>query len=484
MPARRRSIIALLPVVTLLGACGSATTAEPGSPGPDDTTTTVAATGGWVGGEPSWNAGSTGEATMAAPAGRATSGSGSDDAFAEPAATESAAPVAPGPAAEVVVADVAYPTPDDVLPAPLPPERQGPLKAGSVDDNAEYEDYLAYLERLGNVGVRTRPFDPTGRIVVTVTGTNGLPVPGAEVIVSRDGVEVARLRTTADGTARFVPAMYGADTTATYTVASGESSAQVAAGQAASLAPATAGGRTGTVPIDILFLLDATGSMGDEIDRLKTTIDSIATRLESLGQGVDIHLAMTLYRDAGDSFVTATYDFTGSVDDFRTELAKVTADGGGDYPEALDEGLAEAIAKPAWRDPATTLQFVFLVADAPPQVDRQVPTPYTESIKAAVGRGLKVFPVASSESDDQAEAVFRQIAQATGARFVFLSYGAAGAATGPSTDIATTDYEQLALDDLIVRLVSDDLTHLTGQPASGTAAPTTSAVPPTNPEGQ
>ena len=76
---------------------------------------------------------------------------------------------------------------------------------------------------------------------------------------------------------------------------------------------------------------------------------------------------------------------------------------------------------------------------------------YDESIRTAVSRGIKVFPVASSESDDQAEAVFRQIAQATGARFVFLSYGAGGAATGASTDIDSTDYEELALDDLVVR---------------------------------
>ena len=58
--------------------------------------------------------------------------------------------------------------------------------------------------------------------------------------------------------------------------------------------------------------------------------------------------------------------------------------------------------------------------------------------------------------------MFRQIAQATGARFVFLSYGAGGAATGPSTDIDSTDYEELALDDLVVRLVAEEVAALTG----------------------
>ena len=230
--------------------------------------------------------------------------------------------------------------------------------------------------------------------------------------------------------------------------------------------------------IDVLFLLDATGSMGDEIDRLKTSIDSVAARVTALEGSPDVRFAMTVYRDEGDAFLNRTYDFTSDVQAFRAALADVVAEGGGDYPEALDEAFAEAVDRPSWRDPASTLQLMFLVADAPPHVERQVKG-YDESIRSAVSRGIKVFPVASSESDDQAEAVFRQIAQATGARFVFLSYGAGGAATGPSTDIDKTDYEELALDDLVVRLVAEEVAALTGD--TGVVpppTPTTTTIPP------
>jgi hypothetical protein len=192
---------------------------------------------------------------------------------------------------------------------------------------------------------------------------------------------------------------------------------------------------------------------------------------------------MTLYRDLGDTFVTSTFDFTSDVAAFREALSGVVADGGGDYPEALDEGLAEALAAPGWRDPAATIQLVFLVADAPPQVGRELPRGYPDSIRDAVGRGIKIFPVASSESDDQAEAVFRQLAQATGARFVFLSYGAGGAATGSGTDIDRTDYEELALDDLVVRLVTEELAALTGDPTQVPSPPSTSSTT-SIPEGQ
>jgi von Willebrand factor type A domain len=359
------------------------------------------------------------------------------------------------------------------------PEQVG-LRAGSVDDNADFAAYLTYLARIHDLGVVTRPFDPTGRIVVTVTGTSGLPAAGAEVIVSAGGLEVARVRTTADGTARFLPALYGTQA-GEYTFAVGSATATAVPGSPVALQVADRGGRDAPVALDVLFLLDATGSMGDEIDRLKTTIDTVAAQVAAFDSQPDVRFAMTLYRDEGDTFVTSTFDFTGDVGAFRAALSDVVADGGGDYPEALEEGFASALSEPAWRDPASTLQLVFLIGDAPPRLDRQVPVAYPAAVVDAVARGIKVFPIASSESDDQAEVVFREIAQATGARFVFLSYGAEGAATGASTDIASTDYEELPLDALVVRLVAEELTALSGEPVE---VPPTTTTPATNPPGQ
>ena len=128
--------------------------------------------------------------------------------------------------------------------------------------------------------------------------------------------------------------------------------------------------------------------------------------------------------------------------------------------------------------------MIFLVADAPGHADREVPRPYTESMREAAERGIKIFPIASSESDDAAEVTFRQLAQFTGSRFVFLSYGAEGAATGASTDIDSLDYEQLSLDDLVVRLVEEEVAGRQNptpgaDPTSTTAAPPSSTEPPT-----
>jgi hypothetical protein len=395
-----------------------------------------AAGNGWLGGEPEWTAGYEGGAVADA----AGSG-GADDA-----------PSTLGEERDDIAPGEPYPGPDT-----------SPLRAGSVDDNADFERFIAYLDRIAGLGIPLRELDPRGRIVIEVTGADGLPVAGAEVVVNVDGGEIARLRTTADGTARFHPAFYGRAGVESFTLAAVGQEITVAPGASVQLTAGEDGGAPDPLAVDILFLLDATGSMGDEIDRLKASIDSVAARIAAFEPSPDLRVAMTLYRDEGDAFVTATFDFTADVDAFRAELAKVVAEGGGDFPEAVDEGLAEALSAPAWRDPATTLQFVFLVADAPPQIGRQVEVGYPDSVRDAVSRGVKLFPIASSDSDDQAEAVFRQLAQATGARFVFLSYGAGGAATGGSTDIASTDYEELALDDLVVRLVGEDLAALTGR---------------------
>ena len=337
--------------------------------------------------------------------------------------------------------------------------QQTTLTGGSIDDNERFADYLAYRDDFRGLGIPVRDLDPSGRIVVAVTGEGGYPAPGAEVMVAGEAPEVS-LRTTADGTVRFHPEAYGAGP-GPFTVTAGGVSTEAARGERVSIETALPTAARGTVALDILFLLDATGSMDDEIHQLKITIDEVAQRIHRLPGDVDVRLGMTLYRDELDSFLTSTFDLTSDVEAFAEALSAVVADGGDDYPEALDEALADALSQPSWRSAAETVQLVFLVADAPPQVLRQVPVPYTESMLEAAGRGIKIFPVSSSGTDDQAEFVFRQLAQFTGARYVFLTYGAGGRATGSSSDIDQRDYEELSLDDLIVRLVAEELAALT-----------------------
>ena len=90
--------------------------------------------------------------------------------------------------------------------APAPPRAAGPLQAGNVDDNARFDDYLAYRARVKALGIPFRELDPTGRIVLKVTGSDGLPAAGRAVAITQGKAAVTTLTTTADGSVRLCPA--------------------------------------------------------------------------------------------------------------------------------------------------------------------------------------------------------------------------------------------------------------------------------------
>ena len=79
--------------------------------------------------------------------------------------------------------------------------------------------------------------------------------------------------------------------------------------------------------LDLALVIDATGSMGDELNYLKIEIDHIATTVKRLFPNVEQRFALILYRDKGDQYVTRTFDFTTSLANFRSTLARQHADG-------------------------------------------------------------------------------------------------------------------------------------------------------------
>ena len=457
---RTNSIILIVAAIAILiSACGTDNTTSdspvggggtdngtinPLTDGGTDNTTSDDTAGLWIDGTPKWHPTESGSGEL-----------GSSGDFEESLAYSDSSPTEALAEADDITSAGGTPPVTTIV----TDQAQHRLTGGSIDDNENFDEYLAYRQSVQNLGISIRDLDPTGRIVLKVTGQNGLSIANTQVSISGDGVQVS-LRTTSDGTVRFHPEAYAASA-GPFTATAGDVSVQVTRGESATITTDLQPFNSDSVALDVLFLLDATGSMSDEIYQLKATIGEVANRINRLPINVDESLAMTLYRDQGDTFLTATLDFTSDIDAFADALADVQADGGGDYPEALDEALAEALTKPTWRSDSSTVQLIFLVADAPPQIAREVQVPYTDSMITAAQRGIKILPVASSGTDDTAEYVFRQLAQFTGGRYVFLTYGAAGRATGPSTDITERDYEELSLDDLIVRTIVEELESLT-----------------------
>jgi len=212
--------------------------------------------------------------------------------------------------------------------------------------------------------------------------------------------------------------------------------------------------------LDLVFLVDATGSMGDEIAKLKSSMLAMSQQIGRLPGQPDICYGLVAYRDKGDAFVTRTADFTDNLGAFQSTLGRLQAGGGGDTPEALNEALAVTVHGLAWRRDAVRL--VVLVADAPPHLDYGGPQ-YDRDMQAALAKGIKLFPVGASGLDPSGEYVFRQLAQYTAGRFVFLTYrDGADPSSGPGSETVhdVRQYSVQTLDKLVVRLVGEELGRL------------------------
>lgn len=116
--------------------------------------------------------------------------------------------------------------------------------------------------------------------------------------------------------------------------------------------------------LDVLFVVDSTGSMGWVLDEVRNRIADIATVIRSL---VPIaRFGVVAYRDTEDpEFVVRIQALTFSVVRVEDFLASLTAAGGGDLFEAIQQGLEAAVDGAAWRPGAR--QLVILIGDAPPE---------------------------------------------------------------------------------------------------------------------
>ena len=253
-----------------------------------------------------------------------------------------------------------------------------------------------------------------------------------------------------------------------------------AANGEATLALKDVADNTGAVGLDLVFLLDATGSMGDEIDRIKATVDTIATRIQQLPGSSAPRLGLVAFRDHGDEYVTRSWDFTADVQQFQANLANVQAGGGGDTPESVNAGLHDAIHLPGWANDTTgrRLRMIVLVGDAAPHLDYQNDETYPALLQDAVTAGIKIYPIGASGLEDQGEYIFRQFAQVTQGQFIFLTYanGSSGA-PGVATDNHVSNYTVTDLDSIVVNLVADEVANQTGHDPQGAAPVSVPVVP-------
>jgi hypothetical protein len=110
---------------------------------------------------------------------------------------------------------------------------------------------------------------------------------------------------------------------------------------------------------------------------------------------------------------------------FEGAIADISANGGGDTPESVNEAVHVALTRLDW-DKSAVGRYAFLVGDAPPHLDYPQDFDYANDVRDAARRGIQIFTIAASGMDDLGQVVWRQIAQYTNARNMFVLRGGAG----------------------------------------------------------
>lgn len=200
--------------------------------------------------------------------------------------------------------------------------------------------------------------------------------------------------------------------------------------------------------IDLVFTVDATGSMGDELEYLKSELNDVIARIEPTA---NVRLGTIFYRDEGDDYITRQFPFTTDISQMVEHIRAQSADGGGDFPEAVHTALTEAITQMEWSETATA-RLMFLLLDAPPHEDPAVKESLQEMVREASRKGIRIIPISASGIDKTTEFLLRSVAILTQGTYVFVTdHSGIG---NDHLEPTVGEYKVELLNDLLVRLIN------------------------------
>ena len=186
--------------------------------------------------------------------------------------------------------------------------------------------------------------------------------------------------------------------------------------------------------VEVVFILDTTGSMSGLIHAAREKIWSIASSMASARQNPDVRMGLVAYRDRGDTYVTRVFDLSEDLDSMYANLMDFRAQGGGDGPESVNQALYDAIHEISWSQDEQVYRTVFLVGDAPPHMDYLDDVKYPETLAAAAQKGIVVNTIQSGQQPYTRPA-WRQIAAlGNGEYFQVENSGNAVAVSTPFDD--------------------------------------------------
>ena len=202
--------------------------------------------------------------------------------------------------------------------------------------------------------------------------------------------------------------------------------------------------------VDVAFVVDATGSMGDEITYLQAELTDVLNRIKTFNSTLSLRAGSVFYRDLGDDYVTKLSPLSSNFSQTQSFVNDNHAGGGGDFPEAVDQALYVAINNLEWSENALA-RIAFIVLDAPPHHEDAIILKLQRAIREGAKKGVKVIPVTASGIDRETEFLMRYCALATNGTYVFITNHSGIGNTHLEPTVG--EYEVEFLNDLMVRLV-------------------------------
>ncbi len=168
--------------------------------------------------------------------------------------------------------------------------------------------------------------------------------------------------------------------------------------------------------VDVVFVLDTTGSMSALIDGAKRKIWEIARFIAQGQPAPELRIGLVAYRDVGDEYVTKFFDLSDDLDAVYQNLSSFHAGGGGDTPEHVAKALHDAVFRANWSSNKNALKLVYLVGDAPPHTDYNDGFNHRAIAEHARSRGIRINTVRCG-SDETTRVAWLDIANRAGGEF-------------------------------------------------------------------
>ena len=318
----------------------------------------------------------------------------------------------------------------------------GRLTAGEVNDFAKWYFWPTVIDSTHKAHVKNWKLSPKHRFTVQVKNQAGYPIANYPVnLTDKQGNTVFQAVTDNTGKAELWNGLFGqtadVDQPEWMTIVVDEECQQP-----------TANGQGPDV--DVFFVFDATGSMGDELRYLQAEMKDVISRAKEATNGLNIRTGAVVYRDHGDEYITRLSRLTEEVETTKSFIDQQSAGGGGDYPEAVPEALMAAINSGGW-DSNARARIAFLILDAPCHQDSATVALLHEQVLNAAAQGIRIVPVVCSGIEESAELLMRCIALVTNGTSFFLTddSGIGDTHLKPTTDSLKVEH----LNDMLVRTI-------------------------------